>query len=875
MRWHVDISSIGSGDQKTRFCVEAEQWQKALQIVRAKRGDDGPFGHFSIELLDDGFRAIDPLTRTRYVVQRAPDDAPLIDGAVANGEAVDEEKTSVGGKPKASASSAGTASRPRARASNRGTTSRASERGRLARGKAPSIPDDPVPRTAEEPKASKVDGGRTLTSSASASTNGAATAAEPTKPISTPPRRSEVPLVAPKPMQAETAFERMTGGSAVALPTSVSASAELPTEVLPLFKVLSRRSEDPTPTSPLTYREMALTVASTTSLRDAEAIARAQFEIIRNAISGAPKGKFIQLAVFDHEFTGKPSRAPIVTLSFKDWRNVEPDLRFPQRDGAGPTSVRSSVTSMPPASMPSTSVPVPAAPSAMAPSTVEAPTVPILPDTVVRNIVPSSLARPSVEPQTLPANTVPEPSRPAESARTPSKPPPAEPAPEPPGPATAAATPEPAAEVIKPAPIIAIVGSTEPAEEPEPPKEIAPPPVQTAAPASALEEAAPATVPSQPPPAPAAPPPPAPPAPASTPPAPASTPPAPASTPPAPAPASPASAPPAAPPDPTPSQLRANAKEMAGDDEKTLVKPSSPPPAPEPPAAASQPPPADAPPANEHVVNKTTKMAAVSAPPPAPASAPPPAGAQPVSQIPPAPPVARVPSVPPPAEARPASIPPASVLPRPASIPPAGPPAPPLLVRQPIGPRRSGDDLITDLFEACSDLAFLNDTLEAADFALALVLDSIPSAVALCSFFDINTREMVVVRQAVSPAFTSLPNVLTLRASEFTPLIAKTMRAGRSLVVPASDCGIFSEDARWRALGHTPRSAISTPVAAGGRYLGLIEVADPLDDAPFTEADGHALTYIGGQFSEYLAQREIDVTPERILRPKLNQLARR
>ena len=169
----------------------------------------------------------------------------------------------------------------------------------------------------------------------------------------------------------------------------------------------------------------------------------------------------------------------------------------------------------------------------------------------------------------------------------------------------------------------------------------------------------------------------------------------------------------------------------------------------------------------------------------------------------------------------------------------------------------------------------MNDTFEAADFVLALVLDSIPSAVALCSFFDINTREMVVVRQAVSPGFAALPNVLTARASEFTPLIAKTMRAGRSVVVPAADCGVFSEDPRWRALGHAPKSAISTPIAAGGRYLGLLEVADPLDEAPFTEADGHALTYIGGQFSEHLAQREIDLTPERIRRPKLNQLARR
>ncbi|MBL8744028.1 MAG: hypothetical protein JNK04_23135, partial [Myxococcales bacterium] len=77
MRWYVDISTIGPDKPTHRHCVEAEQWQKALQAVRAQRGDEAPFGNFSIELLDDGYRAIDPATRTRYVVQRAPDDADL------------------------------------------------------------------------------------------------------------------------------------------------------------------------------------------------------------------------------------------------------------------------------------------------------------------------------------------------------------------------------------------------------------------------------------------------------------------------------------------------------------------------------------------------------------------------------------------------------------------------------------------------------------------------------------------------------------------------------------------------------------------------------------------------------------------------------
>ena len=36
MRWFVDISLIGSGGKASRFCVEAEQWQRALQTVRER-----------------------------------------------------------------------------------------------------------------------------------------------------------------------------------------------------------------------------------------------------------------------------------------------------------------------------------------------------------------------------------------------------------------------------------------------------------------------------------------------------------------------------------------------------------------------------------------------------------------------------------------------------------------------------------------------------------------------------------------------------------------------------------------------------------------------------------------------------------------------
>jgi hypothetical protein len=81
MRWFVEISSLGNKPSPTTtLCVEATQWQPALQKARTLRGDVGPLGNFSIELLDDGFRAIDPLARVRYVVKRAPDDAALSNG---------------------------------------------------------------------------------------------------------------------------------------------------------------------------------------------------------------------------------------------------------------------------------------------------------------------------------------------------------------------------------------------------------------------------------------------------------------------------------------------------------------------------------------------------------------------------------------------------------------------------------------------------------------------------------------------------------------------------------------------------------------------------------------------------------------------------
>lgn len=77
MRWLVEVSSVGKTDLLQKICVEAESWQRALQAARAQRGEEGPMSGFSIELLEEGYRAVDPVARIRFVVKRTTEDTQL------------------------------------------------------------------------------------------------------------------------------------------------------------------------------------------------------------------------------------------------------------------------------------------------------------------------------------------------------------------------------------------------------------------------------------------------------------------------------------------------------------------------------------------------------------------------------------------------------------------------------------------------------------------------------------------------------------------------------------------------------------------------------------------------------------------------------
>src|SRR5262245_14454059 len=81
MRWLVEVSRVSDGSSTERYCIDARRWQSALQEVRRLRGDEGPLPKLTIELLDAGYRAVDPELKVRYIVTEAPADMPVTAGA--------------------------------------------------------------------------------------------------------------------------------------------------------------------------------------------------------------------------------------------------------------------------------------------------------------------------------------------------------------------------------------------------------------------------------------------------------------------------------------------------------------------------------------------------------------------------------------------------------------------------------------------------------------------------------------------------------------------------------------------------------------------------------------------------------------------------
>ncbi len=249
---------------------------------------------FSIELLTDGCKAIDPASRNRYEVKRTGNDTPLTEG----GEAPAARKSRVpraakAPRPEVSIPAPGKLPEiavPEDRDSR--TEVRAANAELVARTK---------PETKSEPKPEDRDS-RTEVRAADAEL------VARTKPETKSEPKNE-PKNEPK---AETQKELPAGA-----------------------RVLMKREQEPTAAAPLTYREYAFEVSRGSSETAAVAVLLAELERIQARLASAPAGKLVNLAAFDEAFEGRPKVLPLATVTWKDWR-TDVSKAFPRRDRPEP-----------------------------------------------------------------------------------------------------------------------------------------------------------------------------------------------------------------------------------------------------------------------------------------------------------------------------------------------------------------------------------------------------------------------------------------------------------------------------------------------------------------------------------------------------------
>jgi len=417
MRWFVEVSPLGKSEAPSEsHCVEAAQWQKALAEVRKHAGHDETLRNFSIEVLDDGVRAVDPTVRLRYSLKRAPNDAPVTLGQAGTPTNSPSLAPSTPPPSPGVSAPAPAGRRPLAQTMMFGSSGAASFRQTLARGSSPHAESGPT-----EPSAPPIPPAAAVPSAPPPAV--APSVPPPARVPSVPP-----PAVAPSVPPPAVAPSVPPPAVAPSVPPPAVESTPLPAtqpstpppkaggsvppgpSSLPAYRVLTERSQEPTAASPITYREMAFALLNDATEATAEQFIRNQFAQVRNELVLAPPGKLVNLAVFDHVFEKKPLRPPLVTLVWKDWKNPEPEIRFPMRPGS----------SMPPPSLGVPSRP----PQALAASPASAP--PVSARALSRDDIPTPASTPIAirrgTPQALAAAFVPAPTGPT-TARLGSAPP--------------------------------------------------------------------------------------------------------------------------------------------------------------------------------------------------------------------------------------------------------------------------------------------------------------------------------------------------------------------------------------------------------------------------------------------------------------------
>jgi hypothetical protein len=155
------------------------------------------------------------------------------------------------------------------------------------------------------------------------------------------------------------------------------------------------------------------------------------------------------------------------------------------------------------------------------------------------------------------------------------------------------------------------------------------------------------------------------------------------------------------------------------------------------------------------------------------------------------------------------------------------------------------------------ELSFHVDLVSGADFVVRVLSELIPCEGTVVHAFDLAKHEFVVIR-ARGP---KQRDALLHRTPDVDPVVHAIMRA-RSLSTNGSSptrSGAFAK------LGVEPRAVLAGAARQGGRYLGIIELANPQGGTPFHEGEANALEYVCEQFAEFVSQRPVVLDPDVVL----------
>jgi GAF domain-containing protein len=177
------------------------------------------------------------------------------------------------------------------------------------------------------------------------------------------------------------------------------------------------------------------------------------------------------------------------------------------------------------------------------------------------------------------------------------------------------------------------------------------------------------------------------------------------------------------------------------------------------------------------------------------------------------------------------------------------------------GRRSPSEDLISELFEEMHQLHFMPDIVTGAEYVLTILGRVLPSEGILIHVFDINARQFVVVR-AAGPKSTA---VLLHRTPDTFAIFRETFRRARALTFPDVSKLDGFHNGRWELLGVTPQLALCGAVQQGGRYLGVIELANPAGGEAFHDGEVNAVDYICEQFADFVASRPIVIDDDAVI----------